>query len=423
MNGKVYRGIIVVALAALTGLVVVQVSWFIKAYDLRKGQFESSVNLALREVSDEILKIADADVTRRIGPVHRTASNSYIVPLETFVPYSVLDSLVRAKFRKHKISQAFSLSVYESASGTLLLGGFYPQGIASDHPPCLDRAQDEASMNFAVTFPDSHIGILGDMKWWMISAAVFVLILFLFAYMIFDLSRQKRLSQMKADFISNMTHELQTPITNIGMASEVLRAGTPALSPDKTARYLDIIHQENQRLRTQVEQVLQTAQLERGELKLIKKAVDLNAVIKDVTASFQLRLQRRKGRLVCNLEATETLVLGDYSHLSNVLYNLLDNAEKYSPKEPEITLTTSNSKKGICIAISDKGIGIRKEVQKFIFEKFYRAPAGNLHAVKGFGLGLTYVQQIVSEHQGMVAVTSEENNGTCFEVWLSNYAG
>jgi two-component system phosphate regulon sensor histidine kinase PhoR len=423
MNGKTYRGIIVIALVALTGLVIVQVNWFVKAYDLRLGQFDVGVNLALREVSDELLKINGSDSTRRIDPIVRTASNSYAVYLETFIPYPVLDSLVRTKFRKHNITQAFALSLYESGSGTLLLGGLYPQGVASDDPSCVERAQVAASMNFAVTFPHTRTGILGDMKWWIISAAVFMLILFLFACMIFDLSRQKRLSQMKADFISNMTHELQTPITNIGMASEVLRAGNPMLTPDKTSRYVDIIHQENQRLRVQVEQVLQAAQLEKGELTIIKKTVDLNALINEVAANFQLRLQRRKGRLVCNLQATETVVLGDYAHLSSVFYNLLDNADKYSPQEPEITLTTSNSKKGISIAIADKGIGIKKEVQKFIFEKFYRAPAGNLHAVKGFGLGLTYVQQIVREHDGLVAVTSDENHGTCFEVWLANYTG
>jgi two-component system phosphate regulon sensor histidine kinase PhoR len=241
-----------------------------------------------------------------------------------------------------------------------------------------------------------------------------------FVYVI-DLSRQKKLAQLKVDFINNMTHEFQTPITNISMASEVLRAANPVLDTEKAAKYVDIIYQENQRLRLQVEQVLQTARLEKGELKLNKKKVDVNAIIQDVLTNFQLRLQNKRGQLTCDLKATQSFVLGDYFHLCNLFYNLLDNAEKYSPGNPEITVTTANSKQGIRVSIADKGIGIRQEVQKFIFEKFYRAPAGNRHDIKGFGLGLTYVQQIVKEHEGVVTVTSEENIGSCFEVWFQNY--
>jgi two-component system phosphate regulon sensor histidine kinase PhoR len=420
MSGKIYRTIIIVAVTALTGLLAVQVYWFVKAYDLEDKQFSEKVNLAMRAVSDEILTLNN-DVSGRIGPVRQTASNTYQVNVRAFIPYAVLDSLIRLEFRKQEVYSAFELALYEHSSDSLLLGGFYPQGIASDDPACLGREQVVGPMNFAITFPDKRSDIMAGMKLWIISAFIFLLILFLFSYMVIDLSRQKKLAQLKVDFINNMTHEFQTPITNISMASEVLRAANPVLDTEKAAKYVDIIYQENQRLRLQVEQVLQTARLEKGELKLNKKKVDVNAIIQDVLTNFQLRLQNKRGQLTCDLKATQSFVLGDYFHLCNLFYNLLDNAEKYSPGNPEITVTTANSKQGIRVSIADKGIGIRQEVQKFIFEKFYRAPAGNRHDIKGFGLGLTYVQQIVKEHEGVVTVTSEENKGSCFEVWFQNY--
>jgi two-component system, OmpR family, phosphate regulon sensor histidine kinase PhoR len=420
MSGKIYRTIIVVAAAALTGLLVVQVYWFVKAYDLQDKQFNEKVNLAMRAVSDKILTL-NKDVSGRIDPVRQTASNTYQVNVRAFIPYAALDSVIRLEFRKHEVYAAFELALYAYSNDSLLLGGFYPQGIASDKPACLGRKQLAGPMNFAITFPDKHSDIMAGMKLWIISAFIFLLILFLFAYMIVDLSRQKKLAQLKVDFINNMTHEFQTPITNISMASEVLRAANPVLDTEKAAKYVNIIYQENQRLRLQVEQVLQTARLEKGELKLNKKKVDVNAIIQDVLANFQLRLQRKRGQVMCDLGATQSFVLGDYFHLCNLFYNLLDNAEKYSPGNPEITVTTANSEQGIRVRIADKGIGIRQEVQKFIFEKFYRAPAGNRHDIKGFGLGLTYVQQIVKEHEGVVTVTSEENKGSCFEVWFQNY--
>jgi two-component system phosphate regulon sensor histidine kinase PhoR len=420
MSGTIYRTIIIAAAVALTGLLVVQVYWFVKAYDLQNKQFNERVNLAMRAVSDKILTLNN-NVSGRIEPVQQTASNTYQVNVNTFISYAVLDSLIRLEFRKHEVYSAFELALYGHRRDSLLLGGFYPHGIVSDDPACLGRKQLARPMSFAVTFPDKRSDIMAGMKLWIISAFIFLLILFLFAYMIIDLSRQKKLAQLKVDFINNMTHEFQTPITNISMASEVLRAANPVLDTEKAAKYVDIIYQENQRLRLQVEQVLQTARLEKGELKLNKKKVDVNAIIQDVLANFQLRLQSKRGQLTCDLKATQSFVLGDYFHLCNLFYNLLDNAEKYSPRNPEITVTTANSEKGIRVSIADKGIGIRQEVQKFIFEKFYRAPAGNRHDIKGFGLGLTYVQQIVKEHEGVVTVTSEENKGSCFEVWFQNY--
>jgi two-component system, OmpR family, phosphate regulon sensor histidine kinase PhoR len=420
MKARVYRILIVTTLTALAGLLVMQIYWFVHAYKIEEAQFDKSVNLALRNVADNLLK-SQKDFSGRIDPVQHTASNAFVVKLNRKIEYALLDSLIRSEFKKHGIYTSFELGVYEHQSNVLLYGNLYQQGALTEgDATCLHREPVVAKMDFSITFPEKRIDILGSLNIWIITAAIFLLVLVVFSYMVMDLSRQKKLAEIKTDFINNMTHELQTPIANIGMASEVLRAVTPVDSK-KAMRYANIIHEENQRLKFHVEQVLQTAQMERGEVNLNKKEIDINQLINSVISNFELRLQSRQGKVIKHLLASPARLTGDPFHLTNLFYNLLDNADKYSPLNPEITITTRNHEAGIQISIADKGIGIKHDVQKFIFDKFYRAATGNQHDIKGFGLGLTYVQQIVKAHNGIVTVSSEENQGSRFDLYFQNY--
>jgi two-component system phosphate regulon sensor histidine kinase PhoR len=419
MKGKVYRTLIVATLTALAGLLAMQVYWFMHAYRIQEEEFDKRVNLALRDVANQLL-LSQKDSVTRIGPVYQTASNVYFVELNRTLGYATLDSLLRAEFRKYEVYASFQLAVYEHQHDTLLFGNFYKQGALTDEEAtCLGRKPITARMDFSITFPDKRADIIGAMKFWIIVSGIFLFILAVFGYMVMDLSRQKKLAEIKADFINNMTHELQTPIANIGMASEVLRAAAPT-DRKKAMRYADIIHEENHRLKFHVEQVLQTAQLAEGKVNLTRKEVDLHELINTVLATFELRLQSRHGRIVRQLKASPASITGDPIHLSNVLYNLLDNADKYSPANPEITITTQNQEYGIVISVTDKGMGISRDIQKYIFDRFYRAPTGNRHDIKGFGLGLTYVQSIMQAHNGRVTVSSEENKGSRFDLVFQN---
>lgn len=406
---------------ALTGLLVVQVYWFVKAYNLQEKQFDEKVNLALRELTDQLLKI-EADSTSRIPPVTHLAANSYYVDFNNYIYYPSLDSLLRSTFVSHNLLAPFEVTVYEDMSALVTFGNFYKQGVLeAAEATCLARVPPKkTTMDFTITFPDKQANIIGAMGIWIFSALTFLAILILFGIMIIDLSRQKKLAEVKADFINNMTHELQTPITNISIASEVLRKGTGTISEEKAAHYADIIYAENQRLKIQVEQVLQTAMLEKGEIELKKREVNLNAVIEEVVRNFQLRVQSRQGQIKSSLEASQSSVYGDPFHLANIFYSLLDNADKYSLSSPDITITTTNKNNGVLVAIADKGIGISKDVQQYIFDKFYRVAGGDVHDVKGFGMGLTYVREIVRAHQGNVSVSSELNKGSLFELYFHN---
>lgn len=219
---------------------------------------------------------------------------------------------------------------------------------------------------------------------------------------------------MKTDFINNMTHELKTPISTISLSSEVLMDDSNAPDPQRLKQYATIIFNENNRLKTQVEKVLQLAALDNKNIPLKMEVLDVHRVILQAVDAVQLTVNERGGNVICNLNAEEATIQADVVHITNVLYNLLDNAIKYSAEDPNITVSTRNENHHLIITVADKGIGISKEAQKHVFDKFYRVPTGNIHDVKGFGLGLYYVKLMAEEHNGKISVESTPGEGSRF---------
>lgn len=268
-----------------------------------------------------------------------------------------------------------------------------------------------------VSFPGQNAAIFGNMAFTLASSAGLLLVLiFIFAYTIFAIIRQKKLSEMKTDFINNMTHEFKTPVATIMIASEALK--DPEVTDDRSRvkRLAGIIYDENVRLGNHIERVLNVARIENKELKLDYSSVEVNDLITLVVDSMSLQLQKKNAVLELQLNAVNDTVFADELHLSNVIYNLIDNANKYSLNEPNISITTRNTNKNLIITVSDQGIGMTKEQAKRIFDQFYRVPTGNLHDVKGFGLGLNYVHNILDDMGGEIHVHSEKDKGTSFEI-------
>lgn len=256
-----------------------------------------------------------------------------------------------------------------------------------------------------------------------IGALIFTaIILFSFGYTIFVIFTQKKLSEMKNDFINNMTHEFKTPIATISLAADSINSPMISGDADKVRRFANIIKQENKRMNSQVEKVLQMALIDRREFSLNLSEVNLHEVIEQALINFGIRVEQRQGRLEGKLEAARPVIQGDLTHLSNIVNNLLDNAEKYSPDSPEITVLTRDVKGGVEMTVQDKGMGMSKEARKHIFDKFYRVHTGNVHDVKGFGLGLSYVKAIVSAHKGSIEVKSEPGKGSSFIIFLPHQA-
>ena len=270
-----------------------------------------------------------------------------------------------------------------------------------------------------VYFPDKNSLILDNMFASAASSAILLLVLiFIFAYTIYAIIRQKKLSEMKTDFINNMTHEFKTPVATIMIASEALKDPEVVEDKNRISRLAGIIYDENVRLGNHIERVLSIARLEKKEIKLEYNPVNVNDLITAVVDSMGLQLQKKNARITLNLNATADVIMGDELHLSNVIYNLVDNANKYSLEKPEIEISTKSNNKYFCIEINDHGIGMTKEQTKRIFDQFYRVPTGNLHDVKGFGLGLNYVQDIIHQMNGSIKVHSEKDKGTTFEILL-----
>ncbi|GAP70097.1 histidine kinase [Bacteroidales bacterium 6E] len=244
------------------------------------------------------------------------------------------------------------------------------------------------------------------------------LLIAIFSYTIWIIFRQKKLSQIKNDFINNMTHELKTPISTISLASQMLQDGSIANTPKTIEHISGVIFQESKRLSFQVEKVLQMAIFNEGRMKLRFKDIKLNELVKGVIGNFELRVKNSNGHLNYELNAKHDIFKGDEVHITNVVFNLLDNAVKYSNEVPEISVTTESRRDVVILSVADKGIGIAKEHQSQIFERFYRVPTGNVHNVKGFGLGLSYVKKIIDAHNGKIIVESLPNKGTKFSIFF-----
>jgi two-component system phosphate regulon sensor histidine kinase PhoR len=271
----------------------------------------------------------------------------------------------------------------------------------------------------AVHFPNEKNYLLKTM-WKILTLSGFLILVVLFAFF-FGLStifKQKKLSEVKNDFISNMTHEFKTPISTISLACEVLNDNSIEKSPERINNYVKMIKDENKRLSLLVENILQTAVLDKGELKLNITDLDMHELIENATKNIQLAIEKSGGKIEINYNADNFIVQGDRIHLTNVLSNLLDNAIKYRNENPQVSVSTFNISNGIAVTVSDNGIGISKENQKRIFEKLYRVPTGNVHNVKGFGIGLSYVKAVSEKHNGSVKVESELGKGSTFTIYL-----
>ena len=266
-----------------------------------------------------------------------------------------------------------------------------------------------------VQFPQKSSFIWSSLRFNLLGTVFFAaIILGCFAYSVNVIFRQKKISEVKTDFINNMTHEFKTPIATISLAADSISSPMISGSPDKIKRFAKIIKQENKRMNSQVEKVLQMALLDKEEYSLKLSEINLHDIIYRAVENITLQVEKRQGVVHSNMDATNPIVVGDVTHVSNIINNLLDNANKYSPENPEISVFSRNVSRGVEVVIQDNGIGLSKEAKKHIFDKFYRVHTGDLHDVKGFGLGLSYVKAMMLAHKGQIDVKSELGKGSSF---------
>lgn len=334
-----------------------------------------------------------------------------------------LDTLLKKELRSRGISIPYQYGVKNSSN--MIFSSFAvnytPELLKKAYKVLLFPNDLQPQNHFLyVYFPDTQGFILRNM--WSVflsSVLLFLAVGGVFYSSISTMLKQKKLADIKNDFINNMTHEFKTPISTISLAVEVMKDSDVKKDNVKMNRYLNIIQDENRRLGTQVEKVLQMALLDKGEVKLRLDSVDIHETIEQVLTNLSVQIEQKNGIVNLELEADNSEIVADEVHLTNIIYNLLDNANKYSPENPEITIRTENVGNLLKISISDKGIGMTKDQVARIFERFYRVPTGNLHDVKGFGLGLSYVKKMVELHNGQIVVESKLGEGSKFEIIFS----
>lgn len=276
--------------------------------------------------------------------------------------------------------------------------------------------QDLKSPGYLTVYFDNKAGYVWSSVWKILFASVVFtgIILFCFAYTLNVIFRQKKIDEIKNDFINNMTHEFKTPIATIGLAADSIKNPSILNNTDKILRFIDIIKQENKRMNGQVEKVLQMAIVDKDKFKLKIVEIDIHEIIETAVANFSVQVENREGEIKMELQAENPMIEGDFTHISNIIHNLMDNANKYSPERPEITIRTRNISGGVEISVEDKGLGLSPASRKQIFDKFYRVPTGNVHDIKGFGLGLSYVKTMLTAHKGTIDVKSELGKGSTF---------
>lgn len=334
-----------------------------------------------------------------------------------------LDSMIKKELDDKNIRTNYEFGIYSPIKNEYIFektGKYHKELMEKSTAFLLFPSDLYGSMEYLVVyFPDKSNYLFTQMWFILLIAAVLLLSIFGgFTYTIVTIIRQKKLTEMKNDFISNMTHEIKTPISTISLACQALNDDDIKKSGAVSSSYINIIIDENNRLGLLAEKILQTAIIEKGQLKLKKEFIDLHELINDAIKNIKIQVDAKDGKILTDLRADDPLITADKMHITNLVYNLLDNAIKYSPKKPKIIVSTYNNPSGIYITIEDNGIGISNANQKRIFENLYRVSSGNIHNVKGFGLGLSYVKAIVSLHQGEVSVESELKKGSKFTVYL-----
>lgn len=422
MTNTIIRRVIVLGAISMLSLLAVQAWWVLRTWDLQEQEFNRKVFQALLDTAHELQRTSNPAFELPVKDlIVRPYSNYYVVNIENPFNAGDLEHFLEKSFERQGMHEDFQYGVFDCSSNQMVTGRlikYSTEKIAYEMPNDPVPAINAADFNyyFGVRFPDRRANILSNM--WIVVAftALMLITLAFFIYSMFVILRQKQLSELQRDFINNMTHEFKTPISTINISTDVFLNSEKIKEDPRLNRYSHIIKEQVLRLNTQVEKVLQLAKIERDKIELHFEELDLTELIKGVSPSIEMKVHEAKGELHLNLDAANARIRADRLHLTNIIHNLVDNGVKYSKDAPDIRISLKNEGKELILSVQDTGIGIAKEHQKHVFDKFYRVPTGNIHNVKGFGLGLFYVKTICKEHRWKLNLQSETGKGTTIEI-------
>lgn len=415
---KIFPVIISLIVVSLLGIIYLQVDWISGTMKLKREQYDHDIISSLNNVREVINVKKDKSILGFQLQFQPMSFGKFIATSTVYTNYEIQE-LIRYEFRKNNIRQPFEFCIKNQVSTPLMYSsGFKSEYFDSEHNYSVllnpEVYVSSESLNVYIE-PDNYFK--NHLATLLLFAALFTsVIIAAFVLTLKTMLSQSKLSEIKSDFINNMTHEFKTPIATIQLASDALNNEKVISNKEQIKYYSSIIKEENRRMNKQVEKILQAAQLEKDEITLQYKKINVHDVLNRVAENTKLQMEEIGATFSLHLMATKVVINADEVHFTNIMFNLVDNAIKYSKENPVIEISTRNVDNTIHISIKDNGIGMDKETQNHIFEKFYRAHTGNLHNVKGFGLGLTYVKNIVDAHKGKISVESELNHGSTFTI-------
>ncbi len=413
---RVFPVIIVLITLSLLGLMYLQMSWIQNALLVQKNKYTNEVENAMNGISKAILLRATqaTGFNPAMANYFDDESNDIFWSSIRYLASDDIKLIIKEELDRNNIDLEFEYSIYNKQFSNVVSKSpnFLQEYLPESAVHTLDR-NETLTLYLYIKEPKNYI--LKRTSWMILTSILFTFIIITaFALTIRTIFRQKKLSEIKSDFINNMTHEFKTPLATISLAVDALNNEKVWSSREKSAYYSGIIKDENTRMFKQVEKILQAAQIEKNELDLRLQPVNVHDYIHNAITNAQLQAAEKGGQLTANLKAQKVIINADEVHFSNIIFNLLDNAVKYSKDKPQITIETANISGNLIIKVRDNGIGMSKETLSHIFEKFYRAHTGNLHNVKGFGLGLSYVKAVVEAHAGKIKVDSTPGKGSVF---------
>ena len=420
MRNTIIRRVIVLGALASLSLLAVQTYWVLRTWNLQEQEFNRRVNQAMLDAANQLAQMnLFALPSQKL--VQQVSTNYWVVNVNNVFEAGDLEHVLGKAFEAQGLKEDYEYGIFDCSSDQMVRGKLVKCSTKKDDSvplaePLPKHYDQDFIYYFGVLFPGKSANILSSI--WLVVGftALMLLTVLFFIYSIFVILRQKQLSELQRDFINNMTHEFKTPISTINISTDVFLKNEKIREDPRLNRYAGIIKEQVLRLNTQVEKVLQLAKIERDNIELNVEEIDMIELIHNISPSIELKVNDKNGTLYLDLKAAKPIVRADKLHLTNILHNLVDNGVKYSKGKPDIHIGLHNEGNYLVLSVQDNGIGIPKEHQKRVFDKFHRVPTGNVHNVKGFGLGLFYVKTMCKEHRWKLSLTSELGKGTQIEI-------
>lgn len=422
MSNSTILRVVILGTFAIIGILAMQSWWIWKSFDSQQTEFDQSVRIALRKVAKIVTVHRDSEAMPATQLITQATGNYYVVNVNDKIDPAVLEFQLKKELEAVALHVDFEYGIFDCTSKDMIYGNFISYANDKGEREQLDQklpSQEGLDHYFGIRFPGRTSYLLSTMSLvWIFSGLLLVAMVF-FAYAMSVILQQKRLSELQKDFINNMTHEFKTPISTIRVAADTFLNSPVVQQEDRLQRYARILREQSERLTQQVEKVLQIAKVDRLGFQLNREPVQVHELLGPLLQSVDAKVTDAGGALHTELMASAHLIQADPVHFTNVLDNLLDNALKYSPENPQVTVSTANpSPDVLVISIRDNGIGIARNFQKKVFNKFFRVPTGNIHNVKGFGLGLYYVRNICQQHGWKIQLDSEPGKGTTVQITI-----